>query len=287
MKMSESEQSQDKVVLEQTLLRVEETFVYKIPPLATSGGHHADDWDLGNPLATCSLHVKRVDSTLCIQLLKDQPKPNAPPGATEKHLFAQCIVSLNLSSNLEPTLKMHYYVEPVTDSSRYFVIRISDAKSGREAHIGMGFRERNDALNFKMSLQDYENAMRKEAISLNNISKEGDSFQSAEQASESETSDDIGLSKLTLKEGEKIHINIKGIEGKRRQRKSVGEVNPGGKSMLLKKPPPPASALGAAVESPEGFQRERHESISNADPAAKIEEDNDDDWGDFEGVTNN
>jgi hypothetical protein len=274
-------ETQDKVVLEQTLLRVEETFVYKIPPMATSGGHHADEWDLGTPIATCSLHVKRVDSTLCIQLLKDQPKPNAPPGATEKHLFAQCTVCLNLATSMEPTLKMHYYVEAVTDSSRYFVIRISDENSGREAHIGMGFRERNDALNFKMSLQDYENAMRKEAISLEmeNSSKGGDSAQDTESASDDDSPDKLSVSKLTLKEGERIHINLKGIEGKRR-RKSGGGAALGPKSMLLKKPP--SLATGSVSVSEEGQNEKINEPTKGE--ASNL---TDDDWGDFEGVTNN
>ena len=295
-----TEDTADKVVLEQTLLRVEETFVYKIPPMATSGGHHADDWDLGNPIATCSLHVKRVNSTLCIQLLKDRPKPNAPPGATEKHLFAQCKVCLNLSSTTEPTFKMHYYVEAVTDSSRYFVLRISNDQ-GREAHVGMGFRERNDALNFKMSLQDYDNAMRKEALSLEMLLENSNSSKDAAEVahahdidssvSDDDAADKLPVSKLTLKEGEKIHIKLKGVEGKRRRKSSGGggaAVSPGGlNSMLLKKPPPPASKVGSVIVP--------QENKKEGDDPSKVEEeavnssdvedsDDEDDWGDFEGV---
>jgi len=36
---NENDSDNVKVILEQTLLRTEEVFVYKIPPMASSGGH--------------------------------------------------------------------------------------------------------------------------------------------------------------------------------------------------------------------------------------------------------
>jgi hypothetical protein len=59
-------------------------------------------------------------------------------------LFAMCPVT-------EPSSKA---VDPVVDSSRYFVLRIDDGK-GRHAFIGMGFRDRDDAYNFNATLQDH------------------------------------------------------------------------------------------------------------------------------------
>lgn len=43
-------------------------------------------------------------------------------------------------------------VESVTDSSRYFVLKISDG-SGRTAFIGIGFADRGDAFDFNVTLQ--------------------------------------------------------------------------------------------------------------------------------------
>ncbi len=45
-------------------------------------------------------------------------------------------------------------VESVSDSARYFVIRIKD-DSGRTAFIGMGFVDRSDSFDFNVALQDH------------------------------------------------------------------------------------------------------------------------------------
>jgi hypothetical protein len=41
-------------------------------------------------------------------------------------------------------------VEPVLDSSRYFVLRV-EGDGGKRAYIGMGFAERGDAFDFQAS----------------------------------------------------------------------------------------------------------------------------------------
>ena len=45
-------------------------------------------------------------------------------------------------------------IEPVLDSSRYFVMRIE--KDRKKAYIGIGFQERSEALDFKIALQEYK-----------------------------------------------------------------------------------------------------------------------------------
>jgi hypothetical protein len=50
----------------------------------------------------------------------------------------------------------------VSDSSRYFVLRISDGK-GKFAVIGLGFNKRDEAFDFKVALQDASRQMQPEA----------------------------------------------------------------------------------------------------------------------------
>ncbi len=45
-------------------------------------------------------------------------------------------------------------IESVSDSARYFVIRIKD-DSGRSAFIGIGFVDRSDSFDFNVAIQDH------------------------------------------------------------------------------------------------------------------------------------
>lgn len=60
-------------------------------------------------------------------------------------LFAQCPFDLSGKS-----------LEPVLDSSRYFVLKVVDINTGKSAYLGLGFRERSEAFDFQVALQDWQ-----------------------------------------------------------------------------------------------------------------------------------
>ncbi|KAB0397222.1 hypothetical protein E2I00_015114 [Balaenoptera physalus] len=108
--------------------------VYRIPPRASNRGYRASDWKLDQPDWTGRL---RITSKGKIAYIKLEDKVSG-------ELFAQAPVEQY------PGIA----VETVTDSSRYFVIRIQDG-TGRSAFIGIGFSDRGDAFDFNVSLQDH------------------------------------------------------------------------------------------------------------------------------------
>lgn len=107
----------------------------------------AELWPLTKPLQCVSLVIERRGNVLL--LIFTYIQDNKPGGKTK--LFALC--QINIVDNPEP---LEHYVEAVIDSTRYFVIRVSDEKEGREALIGLGFREREEAADFRAALAKYE-----------------------------------------------------------------------------------------------------------------------------------
>jgi hypothetical protein len=120
--------------------RAQECFVYKIPPLKNESGHRANDWDVNKWLWSGRLRIAAKGDELTVYL--EDLDANGEGGA----LFAACPVR---EPGTGPTS-----VETVTDSSRYFVLRIEDGK-GHHQYIGMGFRERPDAYDFTATLADH------------------------------------------------------------------------------------------------------------------------------------
>ncbi|KYR00304.1 hypothetical protein DLAC_03473 [Tieghemostelium lacteum] len=116
---------------EQTLLIKKECFIYRIGPRPSGAGYKAQDWDPSTYIWSGRLVIiARGDQ--CTIRFED---------VNTGEVFAQCPVD-------------DQSVEPVIDSSRYFVIRIIDGT--RHAFVGMGFTDRSDAFDFNATLQDHK-----------------------------------------------------------------------------------------------------------------------------------
>ena len=178
--------------IEYVLLNKKECFVYNVPPVTSASGYKAADW------ASCiwkgRLQVCAKGEILIVKLLD----------LTTGAIFAACPVPPNVS--------IDKVIERTVDSSRYFVLTMSD-KSGRKAYLGMGFDDRNDAFDFNATIQDFrrQNEVAPEVI------KPVMSVQPAPD--------------LSLKEGQKISVQIKALKAPPAILSTAG----------VGLPPPPAS----------------------------------------------
>ncbi|NWW35592.1 NECP2 protein, partial [Panurus biarmicus] len=189
----------------------------------------AAEWQLDQPAWSGRLRITAKGSTAFIKLedktsgeegipgLRGEQRCGAEPGVTPPHscfpgeLFAQAPVEQF------PGIA----VEGVTDSSRYFVIRIED-ENGRRAFIGVGFVDRGDAFDFNVALQDHFKWVRQQS-------------ELARQAQDLEQGPKLDLG---FKEGQTIKLNIANMKKKEGGMGSTRPrpAGPGGLSLL---PPPP------------------------------------------------
>ena len=161
--------------------------VFKIPPLQQADGYRCSAWE-GNQLWSGRLRVlvKGKDARIVL----DDPNTG--------NVFAEC------------PLNHPNAVERVLDSSRYFVLRV--VSGTRHAFIGMGMQERNQAFDFNVALDEAKR-----------IEKEFTEQQNQPQQQGPPVIKSSGTD-YSLKEGQKITINIAGAAGGRKKR----TVAPGG-----------------------------------------------------------
>ncbi|PVD36879.1 hypothetical protein C0Q70_03869 [Pomacea canaliculata] len=222
-------------VYESVLCVKNEVFVYRIPPRPSNRGYRASEWSLDTPDWTGRLRVVARGKDLFIKL-EDK---------TSGELFAQCPVEAY------PSIA----VEPVMDSSRYFVIRIKDP-SGKSAFIGIGFSDRSDSFDLNVSLQDH----------FKWLKQEDEASKAAEDLEKGPKLD------LGFKEGQTITLNIgskKGDVSKPKPKRAVGGLlppPPGPGSVRFPTPPTNQnfpSAPSAVKPAPNAVQTSRSISPAN------------------------
>lgn len=118
--------------------------MYNIPPSASHQGHRADSWDVEKWLRAVRVKVTSKGDRGAIKL-EDQ---------ASGELFAAC--------PLPRDAPVSTVVEPVIDSSRYFVLRVEDEATRRHAFLGLGFRERDAASDFKLAVQEHQHSLNRD-----------------------------------------------------------------------------------------------------------------------------
>ncbi|XP_053257080.1 adaptin ear-binding coat-associated protein 2 isoform X1 [Podarcis raffonei] len=222
-----------------------EVHVYRVPPRASNRGYRAAEWQLDQPAWSGRMRITAKGNVAYIKL-EDK---------NSGELFAQAPV------DQFPSIT----VEGVTDSSRYFVIRIEDG-NGRRAFIGVGFVDRGDAFDFNVALQDHFKWVK----------------QQSELAKQALNPDQGPKLDLGFKEGQTIKLNIANVKKKdgsssasRPRATGSGGPNlipppPGGKASLTgEQLPSAAEAADVSIPWPPP-----QASNSTAEAAADI-------WGDF------
>lgn len=184
---------------ESVILVKPEVFVFNIPPRTSNRSYRAADWNLAEPSWTGRMRLVSKGSELSIKL-EDK---------NSGELFAKCPI------DTYPGIAL----ESVSDSSRYFVIRIQD-DNGRNAFIGLGFGDRSDSFDLNVALQDHFKWLKKE-----------------KQISEEPSGPKLDLQ---FKEGETIKINMKITKKDGSEMSNKVKARSGTTSGLL--PPPPSGS---------------------------------------------
>ena len=156
-------------------LTIPEAFIYKCAPRSSAAGHKASEWT--EQVAVVRVVVATRGRDVLIRLFRTEGDK----------LFAVCPIRRGGPAG----------IEPVTDSSRYFCLRLENDK-GQSAFVGLGFNKREDAFDLKSSIADAQKQA--EAEERGGVSAA-----------------DLGISALgddfSLKQGQTLAIKIGGGAG--------------------------------------------------------------------------
>ncbi|CAL1277111.1 unnamed protein product [Larinioides sclopetarius] len=195
---------------ETVILVKQEVFVFQIPPRATNRGYRAADWKLHSPDWTGRMRIVSKGKK-CFIKLEDK---------NSGELFAKAPI------DKYPGIA----IEAVTDSSRYFVLRIED-DNGRAAFIGIGFADRGDSFDLNVSLQEHFKWL-----------QTSEELEKGIDSSDSKPNLDLGF-----KEGQTITINMNINKKSSKPRPKTSSTPFSGTPGLL--PPPPG---GVKLPPPPG-----------------------------------
>ena len=105
--------------------------------------------DAANPVLTGLLRVLQNDVKLYVRIYSYNDPKSLAASPENITLFGECPIEV------QPKGDIIAFVDGVIDSSRYYVVRMQDRASTRTTMIGIGFRDREVAFDFKNALNEY------------------------------------------------------------------------------------------------------------------------------------
>lgn len=183
--------------LEATLFFARKVFCFQIPKLISAEGHKAKDWPK-EAFWTGSLRVVSKGDDCFIKL----------EHADKEGVYLACKVTTKT-------------IEDVADSSRYFVFTAVNDQ-GRKAQVGLGFKDRPTAFDFRAALRDF---YQRNAPPVEVDEK------------------DLEPAAHSIPEGQRITISMGGTSAS----KPTKEKSAGASAVAL--PPPPAAAKPTTTTS--------------------------------------
>ncbi|CAD6568871.1 MAG: hypothetical protein CYPHOPRED_002916 [Cyphobasidiales sp. Tagirdzhanova-0007] len=202
---------------ESVLFVARECCVYKVPPRTSTAGYKAAEWgDMEAFLWKGRCRVMEVSQGQLSHVTVRLEDSNTG------ELFAQ-----------SPVDKAGKSVEPVLDSSRYFVLKVVDINTSKHAYLGMGFQERSEAFDFQVALQDWQKRQRVPKLDPTESDSSSSSTPSSPHIPSGPKRD------FSLKEGQTINVKLGSMSGT--GKKSNMRSEPPGGGIPLLAPPPPAA----------------------------------------------
>lgn len=122
-------------VIEQTLFICSDVHLYRIPPRPAAGGYRSGEWRVADEIFKGRLRLVSLGDDAEIRY----------EDISNGELFALAPVHPG---------ERQIVVEPATDSSRNFVVRIENPETQVHAFLGMSFETRDVAFDFSAALED-------------------------------------------------------------------------------------------------------------------------------------
>jgi len=135
--------------VEATQLKLEDCKIYRIKAMTGAKGYQAREWGLSNPMATVDLHFVTRDDDMYIKFLKDGK------------LFAKSVM-IEGRKICSGDKMLEYYLDKVSDSSRYFVLKIENPKTKKILTIGFGFSDRDSPATLNACVDDHLQQIRRQ-----------------------------------------------------------------------------------------------------------------------------